>query len=49
MFDCDGVCSSLYLYPGQLLSAMIDRMGDKEEEPLPQKDMDGADSDEWSD
>ena len=32
----------------QLLSAMIDRMGDKEEEPLPQQDMDGAESDEWT-
>ena len=28
---------------------MIDRMGDQEEEPLPQTTMDGCDSDEWSD
>ena len=33
----------------QLLSAMIDKMGDKDDDPLPQKNMDGADSDEWSD
>ena len=33
----------------QLLSAMIDRMGEKEEDPLPQTTMDGCDSDEWSD
>lgn len=33
----------------QLLSAMIDRMGDKEDDPLPQHTMDGVDSDEWSD
>ncbi len=33
----------------QLLSAMIGRMGEKEEDPLPQTAMDGCDSDEWSD
>ena len=31
------------------MSAMIDKMGDKDDEPLPQQTMDGADSDEWSD
>jgi len=31
------------------MSAMIGRMGEKEEDPLPQQDMDGVDSDEWSD
>ena len=33
----------------QLMSAMIQKMGDKEENPLPQETMDGCDSDEWSD
>lgn len=28
---------------------MIDIMGEKEDEPLPQQSVDGADSDEWSD
>ena len=31
------------------MSAMIDKLGDKDDEPLPQQNMDGADSDEWSD
>ena len=33
----------------QLMSAMIEKMGDQDEEPLPQENMDGCDSDEWSD
>lgn len=33
----------------QLMSAMIDKMGDKDDDPLPQETMDGVDSDEWSD
>lgn len=33
----------------ELLSAMISKMGDKDEEPLPQAAMDGCESDEWSD
>ena len=35
--------------PMQLMSAMIQKMGDKEETPLPQENMDGCESDEWSD
>lgn len=31
------------------MSAMIDKMGEKDDDPLPQGSMDGADSDEWSD
>lgn len=31
----------------ELISAMITKMGDKEEDPLPQDSMDGVDSDEW--
>ena len=31
----------------ELISAMINKMGDKEEDPLPQDSMDGVDSDEW--
>ena len=31
----------------ELISAMITKMGDREDEPLPQDDMDGVDSDEW--
>jgi len=31
------------------MSAMIQKMGDKEETPLPQENMDGCESDEWSD
>ena len=33
----------------QLMSAMIEKMGDQDEDPLPQEAMDGCDSDEWSD
>ena len=33
----------------QLMSAMKEKMGDQGEEPLPQENMDGCDSDEWSD
>ena len=31
------------------MSAMIDKMGEKDDDPLPQTTMDGCDSDEWSD
>ena len=31
----------------ELVAAMINKMGDKEDEPLPQDDVDGVDSDEW--
>ena len=31
----------------ELVAAMITRMGDKDEEKLPQDDMEGVDSDEW--
>lgn len=31
----------------ELVAAMITKMGDKEDEPLPQDDVDGVDSDEW--
>ena len=37
---------SLFL---QLMSAMIEKMGDQDGDPLPQETMDGCDSDEWSD
>ncbi len=40
------VTSSLSL---QLLTAMVQKMGDKDDDPLPQATMDGCDSDEWSD
>ena len=33
----------------QLLSAMIEKMGDQDDNPLPQETMDGCESDEWSD
>ena len=33
----------------QLMSAMIEKMGDQDGDPLPQEAMDGCDSDEWSD
>ncbi|CAI8046126.1 Coronin-7 [Geodia barretti] len=33
----------------ELMSAMIEKMGDQDEDPLPQEAMDGCDSDEWSD
>lgn len=33
----------------QLMSAMIQRMGDKDDDPLPQRAVEGCDSDEWSD
>ena len=33
----------------QLMSAMIEKMGDQDDDPLPQETMDGCDSDEWSD
>ena len=33
----------------QLMSAMIEKMGDQDGDPLPQENMDGCDSDEWSD
>ena len=33
----------------QLMSAMIEKMGDQDGDPLPQETMDGCDSDEWSD
>ena len=33
----------------QLMSAMIEKMGDQDDDPLPQEAMDGCDSDEWSD
>ena len=36
-------------YFPQLMSAMREKMGDQDSEPLPQEDMDGCDSDEWSD
>ena len=45
---CANTFSCLCFLP-QLLSAMIHRMGEKEEDPLPQANNDGADSDEWSD
>ncbi len=31
------------------MSAMIERMGDKDDDPLPQSKLEGCDSDEWSD
>lgn len=31
----------------ELISAMMNKMGDKDDEPLPQDEMDGVDSDEW--
>ena len=31
----------------ELIAAMITKMGDKDEEKLPQDDMEGVDSDEW--
>ena len=31
------------------MSAMIDKMGDQDEDPLPQEAMDGCDSDEGND
>ena len=33
----------------QLMSAMIEKMGDQDDDPLPQKTMDGCNSDECSD
>jgi coronin-7 len=33
----------------ELMSAMIEKMGEQDEDPLPQETMDGCDSDEWSD
>jgi coronin-7 len=33
----------------ELMSAMIEKMGDQDDDPLPQETMDGCDSDEWSD
>ncbi len=33
----------------QLMSAMIERLGDKDDNPLPQSKLEGCDSDEWSD
>ena len=33
----------------ELLSAMVTKMGDKNESPLPQSKQDGVDSDEWED
>lgn len=33
----------------QLMSAMVQRMGDKDDKPLPQDEADGCLSDEWSD
>uniref|UniRef100_A0A1X7U457 Coronin n=1 Tax=Amphimedon queenslandica TaxID=400682 RepID=A0A1X7U457_AMPQE len=33
----------------ELIAAMINKMGDKDDEPLPQDDVDGVDSDEWDD
>lgn len=47
-----GIKCTLYrwlIWTWQLMSAMIDKMGDKDDDPLPQQNMDGADSDEWSD
>ena len=35
--------------PPQLMTAMISKMGDQDDDPLPQEKMDGCDSDEWSD
>ena len=40
-------CAIMY-YLSQLMSAMIVKMGDQDDEPLPQETMDGCDSDEWS-
>ena len=35
--------------PLQLMSAMIEKMGDQDQDPLPQEAMDGCESDEWGD
>ena len=48
MCVCDSVSTSM-CYLSQLMSAMIVKMGDQDDEPLPQETMDGCDSDEWSD
>ena len=51
---CDSVCVCVCVtvhcvcYLSQLMSAMIVKMGDQDDEPLPQETMDGCDSDEWS-
>lgn len=37
------------LSPPQLLTAMVQKMGEKDDDPLPQETMDGCESDEWSD
>lgn len=31
----------------ELIAAMITKMGDQDEDPLPQDEMEGVDSDEW--
>ena len=43
------VCCASMCCLSQLMSAMIVKMGDQDDEPLPQETMDGCDSDEWSD